>query len=104
MNINSINPISLPANQPGHSVTRQIVVTGVEQQAPVDVEVAVTATAAGNDPATRTVSVTLNPEDATPTAAVSVPDGAGFEATVSSFGFVPGATPYWNATLTITTV
>lgn len=104
MNISPISPATFVANHPGQSATRQIVITDVVQEQPSSVELSVTVSAAGNDPVTAPVTVNLDPEDATPTASVSLPADSGLEATVSDFGYVANSSPYWVATLTITTV
>lgn len=101
MNINPISPITLTAGVPGQTATRQIVVTGVEQSTPVDVEITVTVAAAGNDPVTAPVTVTLDPEEASPEATVVVPEGYGLAASIAGFTFGSGQ---YEATLTVTTV
>lgn len=101
MNINPISPITLTAGVPGQSVTKSIVVTNVSQELPTDVEITVTVNAAGNDPVSTPVTVTLDPEDAVPVASVVAPEGFGLEAEVSGLSFLGGQ---YNGTLTITTV
>lgn len=105
MDISPISPVSFAANQPGQSVTRTISVSGVSQVEPSEVTVTVTVDAAGNDPATTSVDVTLDPEDTVPSGTVSVPTGSGIEATLGEFTSTQvGPTLFWNAPLTITTV
>lgn len=106
MDINPINPVTLAAGQPGQTITRQVVVNDVSQAAPTTVELSVDVTAAGNGTVSTPVSVTLDPEDASPTASVNVPSGAGVTAVVGGFAEYPqgDGTSTWKATLHITTV
>lgn len=103
MNIQPVTPATIT---PGQTVTRQIVVDGVVQDSPSTVEIAVSVSAAGNGTVSAPVSVTIDPEDATPTATVDVPVDSGLTASLGSFAeyIQGGGVSQWRATLTISAV
>lgn len=105
MNINPINPVNFVANQPGQSVQRQIVVTGIDAAVNTETELTVTVTSAGNGQVGTPVLVAFDPEDPAPSGTVSVPPDAGVTASISEWSPAgSGADAYWYAFLTITTV
>lgn len=107
MNVNDINPVQFPDSTPGQTVTRQVVVTGVDQETATNVDLTITVSADGNDDVSTPVSVSIDPTQAVPVGTVDVPAGTAVTATLTGFGPVLGAgneVSYWVANLTITTV